>query len=101
MSDAFKDRLAQVDGGVPARDLSHQGRGRPVTEAEQALADAMMEIMGTGEHDFAVVAQALTERGVVAPSSGRTDWNVSLLNDELATANASFDVAYAERGYGA
>lgn len=101
MSDAFRDRLAEVAGGRAPKDLAHQGRGRPVTEQEQGLADAMMEIMGAGEHDFAAVASALSDRGVVAPVSGRTDWDVALLEAELAAANASFDAAYAERGYGA
>lgn len=101
MSDAFKDRLAEAAGGAPRRDLAHQGRGRAPTEAEAALAAAMMEIMGAGEHDFAAVAKGLAERGVVAPASGRIDWDVALMEEELRAANASFDGAYAEQGYGA
>ncbi|MEO0386438.1 MAG: recombinase-like helix-turn-helix domain-containing protein [Pseudomonadota bacterium] len=101
MSDAFKDRLAEVAGGPAPKDLAHQGRGRPVAPAEQALADALMEIMAAGEHDFAAVAATLSARGVAAPVSGRTDWDIALLEAELAAANASFDAAYAERGYGA
>ncbi|QBF33445.1 recombinase-like helix-turn-helix domain-containing protein [Thalassococcus sp. S3] len=101
MSDAFKDRLAQVAGGPVPKDLAHQGRGRPVSEPEHALAHAMMEIMGAGEHDFGAVAAALAARGIVAPISGRTDWDEALLEAELVAANASFDAAYSEHGYGA
>jgi len=99
--DAFKDRLSQraLDTSRPA--LAHQSRGRPLTPNETALAAAMMDVMRAGEQDFANLAAALTQRGIVAPISGRTDWSLELLQSELTALNADFDVAYAEHGYGA
>lgn len=99
--DAFKDRLSQraLDTSRPA--LAHQSLGRPLSEAEAALAAAMMEIMGAREHDFTAVAAALKARGLVAPVSGRTDWDLALLQSELSSINADLDAAYAENGYGA
>lgn len=99
--DPFTDRLSQRarDTGRPA--LAHQCAGRELTGAESALADALMEIYGTGEHDFAVVARALADRGTVAPVSGRKDWDEALLAAELTAINADLDAAYAEHGYGA
>jgi hypothetical protein len=99
--DAFKDRLSQRARDTSRPALAHQSLGRPLSEVEQALAAAMMEIMGTREHDFAAVAAALKDRGVTAPVSGRTDWDLALLKAELTALNADLDAAYAENGYGA
>jgi hypothetical protein len=99
--DAFKDRLSQRARDTSRPALAHQSRGRPLLEAEQALATALMEIMGKGVHDFDRVAEGLTARGVKAPISGRGDWSAELLRAELAALNADFDAAYAEHGYGA
>ncbi|MCB1311226.1 MAG: hypothetical protein KDK53_00865 [Maritimibacter sp.] len=101
MSDAFKDRLSERarETGRPA--LGNQCRGRPLTPAEDAFADALMAIYGTGQHDFTAVAALLAERAVVAPISGRTDWDLALLEAELKAINADLDAAYAEAGYGA
>ncbi|MAM63190.1 recombinase-like helix-turn-helix domain-containing protein [Maritimibacter sp. UBA3975] len=99
--DAFKDRLSERarDTGRPA--LAHQSRGRDLTDAETALAAALMDIYSDGTHDFALVAKALTERGVVAPISGGTDWTEESLAKELAAINADLEAAYQEHGYGA
>ena len=99
--DLFKDRLSQkaFDTSRPA--LAHQSRGRELTEVEQKLAEALMEIYGAGANDFAAVAAALKERKVVAPISGKTDWTEVLLAEELSAINADFDAAYVENGYGA
>ena len=99
--DAFRDRLSQRAHDTTRPELANQCRGRPLDEREQALATALMEIYGTGEHDFAAVAQRLTERGVTAPRSGRTDWTCDLLAEELAATNAELDAAYEADGYGA
>lgn len=99
--DAFKDRLSQRARDTSRPALAHQSRGRPLTEAEQALATALMEIMGRGVHDFDRVAEALAARGLKAPLSGRGDWSADLLRTELAAINADLDAAYAEHGYGA
>ncbi|MCB1388161.1 MAG: hypothetical protein KDK12_03270 [Rhodobacteraceae bacterium] len=99
--DAFKDRLSQRARDTSRPALAHQSLGRPLSGAESALAAAMMEIMGAREHDFGKVAAALAARGVVAPLSGRTDWDAALLGAELKALNADLDAAYAENGYGA
>jgi len=99
--DAFKDRLSQRASDTSRPALAHQCRGREFDARETALADALMKIFGSGEHDFNKVAIALTDSGVVAPRSGRTDWTVELLQTELAETNAQLDAAYAENGYGA
>ncbi|PVH28671.1 recombinase-like helix-turn-helix domain-containing protein [Pararhodobacter oceanensis] len=99
--DAFKDRLSQRAQDTTRPALAHQSRGRALSEAEQALASAMMEIMGAGEQDFGKLAGELAARGLVAPVSGRKDWDQDLLAQELAAVNADLDAAYEEHGYGA
>ncbi|MFZ1680425.1 MAG: recombinase-like helix-turn-helix domain-containing protein [Rhizobiaceae bacterium] len=99
--DAFKDRLSRRARDTTRPALAHQSRGRPLSGDEQALADALMEIMGAGEKDFAAVAHTLARRGVRAPISGRTNWDAGLLEEELRALNAEFDTAYARAGYGA
>jgi hypothetical protein len=99
--DAFKDRLSQRARDTSRPALAHQCRGRAIEPAEAALAAALMEIYGSGTHDYAAVARALTAKAVTAPKSGRTDWTETLLADELAAINGELDTAYAEHGYGA
>lgn len=99
--DAFKDRLSQRAFDTARPDLAHQSRGRPLDEREDALATALMDVYREGDHDFAVVAAKLAERGVVAPRSGRTDWTRELLAEELAATNAELDAAYEADGHGA
>ena len=99
--DAFKDRLSQRAQDTSRPALAHQSRGRDLTGAETALAEALMEIYGTGTHDFAAVAEALSEKQVTAPVSGRTDWSEALLAEELTAINADLDAAYEANGYGA
>ena len=50
--------------------LQHQSLGRPLTDAERALADALEKVFLTGQHDFEEVARAL-ERDGVQTSFGR------------------------------
>lgn len=99
--DAFKDRLSQRARDTTRPALAHQTQGRGLTATEQDLADAMMQIMGSGAQDFSAVAEALRQRAVQAPVTGRVDWDLDLLQAELAALNADLDVAYAEHGYGA
>lgn len=99
--DAFKDRLSERARDTSRPALAHQSRGRELTAEEMALAEALMAAYGAVGHDFAQVAAALSARGVVAPKSGRTDWDKALLADELKAINAELDAAYAEQGYGA
>jgi hypothetical protein len=99
--DAFKDRLSQRARDTSRPALAHQCRGRALAPAEAALAETLMAIYGTGTHDHAAVAQALTTKGIAAPRSGRSDWTEALLAEELQAINAELDAAYAEHGYGA
>ncbi len=100
-SDAFKDRLAEAQAATGRPELAHQSVGRAVSEAEKALATAMMEIYAAGAASFAEVAEKLTERGLLAPASGATVWDAALLEAELKTANDSLDESYQANGYGA
>ena len=100
-SDAFKDRLAEAQAATGRPELAHQSVGRPTSEAETALATAMMEIYGEGANTLAEVAEKLTERGVKAPASGSTSWDAARLEAELKVANASFDESYQTDGFGA
>lgn len=99
--DAFKDRLAQRAADTSRPALAHQCRGRELEPREIAFATALMEVYGTGTHDFPAVAAALTEKAVEAPRSGSTEWTADLLLQELSETNAELDAAYAEHGYGA
>lgn len=99
--DAFKDRLSQRARDTTRPALAHQSRGRAFTDEEQALANAMMEILGGGVSDFAVVAEELSRRGVRAPISGGLEWSLDLLRSELSKLNEEFDTAYQRSGFGA
>ena len=99
--DAFKDRLSQRARDTGRPDLANQTLGRPLREEEKALAANLMEIYGEGTHDFAEVARSLAGRKVKAPVSGRTDWDLALLESELVAINRDLDAAYQENGYGA
>ena len=81
--------------------LKHQSLGRPLTDAERALADALEKVFLTGQHDFEEVARALERDGVKRPSGQQGPWTATVLEHELATINASLDAAYAEHGIGA
>ena len=98
---SLSDRLAQRLDETARPALARQCGGRTLTNEESNLADSLMEIYGTGEHDFPKVAEALTARRTVAPVSGRTDWDEALLGAELVAINAALDAAYAENGHGA
>lgn len=81
--------------------LKGQSKGRDLTEAERALAQAMESIFETGCHDFEAVAAALNERGVARPSGAEGAWDVAVLEAELVAINAAHDAAHAEAGIGA
>jgi hypothetical protein len=81
--------------------LRHQSLGRPLTELERALADALEKVFRTGEQDFEAVARALARDGVRRPSGASGAWTAAVLEQELAAINASLDKAYAEHGIGA
>ena len=81
--------------------LAHQSRGRPLTEAENALAAALEKVFRTGEQNFEEVARVLERDGVKRPSGATGPWTAAVLEQELANINASLDAAYAEHGIGA
>ncbi len=83
------------------RPLDVQSRGRNLSEAESAFADALEKIFATGVTDMANVAEELTAARVVTPGAGDRTWTVSILQNELEAINASLDAAHNEDGYGA
>ena len=80
--------------------LMHQSLGRPLSDEERALADALEAVIRTGE-DFENVARALDRAGVKRPSGAKGPWTAAVLEQELAAINASLDAAYAQNGIGA
>lgn len=81
--------------------LSHQSRGRPLTDAEIALAADLEEIYARGVHDFEAVVAELNAKGTKRPSGDTGAWSVATLEAELKAINASHDAAHAEHGIGA
>ena len=81
--------------------LMHQSLGRPLSDEELALADALEAVFRTGEQDFENVARALDRAGVKRPSGAMGPWTAAALEQELAAINASLDAAYAQNGIGA
>ena len=80
--------------------LDVQSRGRPLSEHEEALADAMEAAFSKGIHDMDAVADALNEAGLKAPA-GEASWSGKVLVRHLATINKELDAAFEEDGYGA
>jgi hypothetical protein len=78
---------------------SRQALARPLTAAEEALADALLSIFASGEHDFAGVAERLNTSGVARPSRADGAWSLSVLEAELSAINRSLDDAYAAAGH--
>jgi hypothetical protein len=81
--------------------LSHQSRGRPMTDAELTLAADLEEIYARGVHDFDTVAAELNAKGTRRPSGETGAWSLATLEAELKAINASLDAAHAENGIGA
>ena len=75
--------------------LQHQSLGRPLTELERALADALEKVFRTGVQDFEDVARALERDGVKRPAGAGGPWTAAVLALELVTINGSLDTAYA------
>jgi hypothetical protein len=81
--------------------VMHQSLGRPLSADERALADALEAVFRTGQQDFEEAARALERDGVKRPSGAQGPWTAAVMEQELATINASLDAAYAEHGIGA
>ena len=98
--DAFKARMAEAQAtGRP--ELAHQSLGRPLSETEDSLAEALMAVYAEGATGEKAVATALVARGVLRPSSKAADWTAENLATELQTLNSDLDAAYQDNGFGA
>jgi hypothetical protein len=80
-------------------DLARQALGRPLNAAEIRLAEALVAIFATGQHDFGAVAAHLEAHGVAVPSGADGPWTVASLHGELLRINASLDAAYDAGGF--
>lgn len=81
--------------------LRHQSRGRPMTDAEIALAADLEEIYARGVHDFEAVVAELNAKDTARPSGEAGAWSLAVFEAELKAINASHDAAHAENGIGA
>ncbi|MBV1706920.1 MAG: hypothetical protein KGQ37_06900 [Hyphomicrobiales bacterium] len=70
---------------------AHQSRARPLTDAEQALADALEAIFATRVTDFTEVVAQLNARGVAIPSRPGGTWTLAGFTAEIAAINAALD----------
>jgi hypothetical protein len=80
--------------------LQNQSLGRPLSEDERALAQALERAFRAGLHDFNDLVRALEQECVKRPSGSREPWTVQGLEDELKAINSSLDAAYAANGVG-
>ncbi len=71
--------------------LAHQSRARTLTEAEQALADALEAIFAQKLTDFNEVVAQLNARGVAAPGQPGHPWTLASFTAEIAAINAALD----------
>ncbi len=98
--DAFKALMEDARAnGRP--ELAYQSLGRPLSEAESAFADALMEIYAEGAMTPAEIAAAMVARGIEMPLSGGTGWTGDTLAAELRALNEDMDAAYQAGGFGA
>lgn len=79
-------------------DVARQSLGRNLTDAEDALAEAMIEIYAAGICDFAGVVDQLNLRRVDRPSGALGQWNIVVLEQELKSINDDLDTAYEREG---
>lgn len=99
--DAFKALMAEAQAKPGQPELAHQSLGRPLSEAEVGLAEALMAVYAEGVFESDAVAAALTARGTVVPSTRETTWTAQSLEGELRALNVDLDAAYQENGFGA
>lgn len=81
--------------------LRHQSLGRPLSEAEHALASALESIYAKGTHDFSAVVDELNALGAGRPSGEPGPWTLDIFENELKAINAAHDAAYDADGTGA
>ena len=98
--DAFKAVMAAARTELGRPELARQSMGRELSEAEEVLADALMDIYASGVTGADAVARALAEKGVASPISGNTSWTAESVAADLAALNADLDEAYSQNGVG-
>ena len=98
--DAFKAVMAAARTEPGRPELAHQSKGRELSQAEEVLADTLMDIYGSGVSGADAVAKALTEKGVASPISGRAEWTAESVAAHFAALNADLDEAYSQNGIG-
>lgn len=81
--------------------MKNQSLGRPLSEAERALASALESIYAKGTHGFPEVVDALNALGTGRPSGTPGPWTLEIFEDELKAINRSHDEAYDADGFGA
>jgi hypothetical protein len=81
--------------------LQNKSLGRPLSDDERTLAQALERAFRAGLHDFGDVARALEQERVKRPSSSAAPWTAQGLEEELKAINSSLDTAYAANGTGA
>jgi hypothetical protein len=94
--DGFKDKIAAAQQTAEAWQRAHQSLGRPLSVAEEALADALMQLYADGVETPEAIAEGLNRLAIAPLSSGTGSWTAELLHDELETLNADLDAAYQE-----
>lgn len=99
--DIFREKIAAEIACEKSAKLAHQSLGRPLSEAEGALADALLAIYTEGFTTPEAVAKKLTANQVAVPSSGGVVWTAELLHSELKRLNQDLDEAYQQQGSGA
>ena len=97
--DSFKSKIAADQLGAAAQRRAHQSLGRPLTAAEEALADALMQLYADGIEEPAAIADGLNRLAIPLLSSDKGSWTAELLHSELQALNAELDKAYQENGH--
>jgi hypothetical protein len=97
--DSFKEKIAGDQLGDAAQRRVHQSLGRPLSAAEEAFADALMQLYADGVETPEAIAEGLNKLAIAPLSSDANSWTAELLHQELQALNADLDKAYQENGY--
>ena len=97
--DNFKEKIAGDQMGDAAQRRAHQSLGRPLSAAEDALAEALMQLYAEGVETPEAIAKGLNKMAIAPPLSGLGSWTAETLHNELEALNADLDAAYQENGY--
>ena len=96
--DNFREKIAGDQLGAAAQRRAHQSLGRPLTAAEDALAEALMQLYAEGVETPEAIAEGLNRLAIKPPISGSGSWTAERLREELESLNADLDAAYQENG---